>query len=51
MDDTLQAVAKAYVPLITTHEKKYGYSKIYDDLMKVIKDNLERLNRFCEVLV
>ncbi len=46
MDETFQAVAKTYVPLMTEHEKKYGYSKIYDDLIKVIKDNFERLNRF-----
>ena len=51
MDETVQAVAKAYVPLITEHEKKYGYSKIYDDLIKIIKDNLERLNHFYDTLI
>ena len=51
MDETFQAVAKTYVPLMTEHEKKYGYSKIYDDLIKVIKDNFERLNRFCDALI
>lgn len=51
MDETLQAVAKNYVPLITEHERKYGHSKIYAALVKVIKENIERLNRICDDLI
>lgn len=37
------SVSDAYLPLLADNEKKYGKAKIYDDLEKVIKENLERL--------
>ncbi|MCK5695012.1 MAG: type II toxin-antitoxin system HipA family toxin [Desulfobacula sp.] len=40
----IQAVTKTYTPLLAEHEKKYGQSKIYTDLFKVIRDNLDQLN-------
>ncbi|OQY11613.1 MAG: serine/threonine protein kinase [Desulfobacteraceae bacterium 4572_19] len=44
MEEVTQAVNNVYAKLLTEHEKKYGISKIYDSLFKVIKVNLERLN-------
>jgi len=49
IDEIRQSVEKVYLPLITEHEKKYGASKIYNDLIKVIIGNLERINKICEI--
>ncbi|MEA1966843.1 MAG: type II toxin-antitoxin system HipA family toxin [Thermodesulfobacteriota bacterium] len=51
MNEMFQAVTKAYAPLLAKHEKKYGQSKIYNDLFEVIRKNLEQLNRFGSALV
>lgn len=44
MEQMLQVVTKTYAPLLAEHEKKYGPSKIYNDLFEVIQDNLGQLN-------
>lgn len=36
------SVNDAYIQLLADHEKKYGQAKIYENLEKVIKENLER---------
>lgn len=36
------SVNDAYIQLLTDHEKKYGQAKIYENLEKVIKENLAR---------
>jgi len=45
MVQMLQVATEAYALLLTEHEKKYGPSKIYNDLFEVIQDNLGQLNR------
>jgi serine/threonine-protein kinase HipA len=42
------SVNGAYIPLLAAHEKKYGQAKIYADLAKVIKENLERLGSLAD---
>ena len=44
MAEMLQAMTKAYGPLLAKHEKKYGQSKIYTDLFEIIRDNIKQLN-------
>jgi hypothetical protein len=43
MGEMAESVSKAYGPILSTHEKEYGPSTIYQDLSKVIKTNLKNL--------
>ena len=49
-DEMIQAVDKALIPLFNDHEKKYGASKIYDNLLKVIQGNLKHLEIINNIL-
>jgi len=44
MAQMIQVTTKTYAPLLAEHEKKYGPSKIYNDLFEVIRSNLGQLN-------
>ncbi|MDA3789272.1 MAG: HipA domain-containing protein, partial [Desulfobacula sp.] len=43
MGGMVESVSNAYEPILSTHEKEYGPSTIYQDLFKVIQVNLEHL--------
>lgn len=50
INEILQAVTTNYIPLIADHQKQYGASNIYDDLIKVIQNNILKLSYFCDTL-
>ncbi len=50
MNEIYQSVYKTYTSLLADHEKKYGGSRIYSDLSKVIQSNLNNMNRYIDVL-
>ncbi len=50
MDTMIQMVSKCHEPLLSSHEKKYGASGIYQSLSLQIKKNIELLSRVRDAL-
>ncbi|NOX35789.1 MAG: type II toxin-antitoxin system HipA family toxin [Deltaproteobacteria bacterium] len=50
MDEMIQSAGTVYESLLTEHERKYGHSKIYDDLFRIIQGNLDQLSGLKDAL-